>query len=270
MPPAARSRSSRRAGIARRTCCPPGRAGRRGEAQAWRRPLRRRRPRRLRAEGRTVSSRAVEDRNSRQQPDAVHGASIGLPLPMSRVRLEWMASALLMPLALATLAALAACAPAPDARDELYGPVRRGLGGQARREPAIRDERRRSQPERRTGGHEPRGDRAQGGTAPRRAEALRGNRRLRARCGGPDQRADVRAPASEQRAGLRVRRLPDAAQRGLRLPHGVRPDASADAVPDTRPLQRLHRQDAGDPGLLRASSRVTCARESSAASPCRE
>ncbi len=39
---------------------------------------------------------------------------------MSRMRLERMASALLMPVALVALAALAACAPAPDPRDELY------------------------------------------------------------------------------------------------------------------------------------------------------
>ncbi len=39
---------------------------------------------------------------------------------MSRMRLERMASALLMPVALVALAGLAACAPAPDARDELY------------------------------------------------------------------------------------------------------------------------------------------------------
>lgn len=39
---------------------------------------------------------------------------------MSRMRLERMASALLMPVAPVALVALAACAPAPDARDELY------------------------------------------------------------------------------------------------------------------------------------------------------
>ncbi len=39
---------------------------------------------------------------------------------MSGMRLEGMAAALLMPVALVALAALVACAPAPDARDQLY------------------------------------------------------------------------------------------------------------------------------------------------------